>query len=551
MARKSRKQNTTVNPQEDARCWKAAVYIRLSVGDTKTGSGSIETQKLIIDRYLQQHPDILVIDTYIDNGCTGTNFNRPSFQRMLSDIEEGRINCVVVKDLSRLGRNSIDTGYYIEQYFRVKNVRFIAVNEQFDTADPESADQGILLPLRNMINEAYSLDIGRKIKAQQRQAMKDGKFVGGRAPYGYKKAEHDCHQLVIDPNTAPIVLQMFQWAAEGCGLNTIVLKLNEAGFITPSHYKKLCGEYTNDKQLGNGRWQTFTVAKILHSQIYTGDLAQGHTKTVDHKQVKTDEDLIVVEGTHEPIVSHELFDKVQTILDGKAAESKARTVKPYADNILKGKIFCGCCGKPLHWHRNTKKKTEDTYYYYCLSKTRVSKDACDGLMINEEAVMSVLTDTLLSSLDVVLGKYALHSPESKQQKTLRQEMSEKIESRTQEIGRLKQLSRNLYESFVEGIITKDEYRQFKERYDQQIQKLEPEVEQLKHGLAAMEAHRLKCESLARDAAAIRKNRGLTAELVERLIDKVVIDPSKEFHISLRFSSEYNEYMEVLNRCRNM
>ncbi len=165
--------------------------------------------------------------------------------------------------------------------------------------------------------------------------------------------------------------------------------------------------------------------------------------------------------------------------------------------------------------------------------------------------MSVLTDTLLYSLDVVLGKYALHSPESSHQKALRQEMSEKIESRTQEIGRLKQLSRNLYEGFVEGIITKDEYRQFKERYDQQIQKLEPEVEQLKHGLAAMEAHRLKCESLARDAAAIRKNRGLTAELVDRLIDQVVIDPSKEFHISLRFSSEYNEYMEVLNRCRNM
>lgn len=132
----------------------------------------LPSERAIINRYLQQHPDIMVVENYIDNGCTGTNFNRPGFQRMLSDIEDGRINCVVVKDLSRLGRNSIDTGYYIEQYFRMKNVRFIAVNEQFDTADPESASMGILLPLRNMINEAYSLDIGRKIKAQQRQAMR-------------------------------------------------------------------------------------------------------------------------------------------------------------------------------------------------------------------------------------------------------------------------------------------------------------------------------------------------------------------------------------------
>ena len=194
MARKSRKETAAVAVQEaDAAC-RAAIYVRLSVEDTHTHSVSIETQQMIIARYLEQYPEISVYDTYIDNGATGTNFHRPGFQQMLSDIEAGHVNCVIVKDLSRLGRNTIDTGYYIEQYFRIRNIRFIAVNENFDTVAPEDAHSGIIIPLRNMINEAYALDIGRKIRAQQRQAMKDGKFIGARTPYGYLKAEDDCHQ---------------------------------------------------------------------------------------------------------------------------------------------------------------------------------------------------------------------------------------------------------------------------------------------------------------------------------------------------------------------
>ena len=257
MARKSRKETAAVVVQEaDATC-RAAIYVRLSVEDTHTHSVSIETQQMIIARYLEQYPEISVYDTYIDNGATGTNFHRPGFQQMLSDIEAGHVNCVIVKDLSRLGRNTIDTGYYIEQYFRIRNIRFIAVNENFDTANPEDAHSGVIIPLRNMINEAYALDIGRKIKAQQRQAMKDGKFIGARTPYGYLKAEEDCHQLIIDPVAAVVVQRMFRWASEGAGLNTIAVRLNEAGILTPSHYKKMQGKITHENLLGNGKWRRF------------------------------------------------------------------------------------------------------------------------------------------------------------------------------------------------------------------------------------------------------------------------------------------------------
>lgn len=202
MARKSRKETAQAFvPEVDTTC-RAAIYVRLSVEDTHTRSASIETQQMIIAQFLERNPDIQVFDTYIDNGATGTNFHRPAFQQMLSDIEAGFVNCVIVKDLSRLGRNTIDTGYYIEQYFRIRKIRFIAINENFDTSASEDPHSGIIIPLRNMINEAYALDIGRKIKAQQRQAMKDGKFIGARTPYGYLKAPDDCHQLIVDPVAA-------------------------------------------------------------------------------------------------------------------------------------------------------------------------------------------------------------------------------------------------------------------------------------------------------------------------------------------------------------
>lgn len=395
MARKSRKETAAVAVQEaDAAC-RAAIYVRLSVEDTHTHSVSIETQQMIIARYLEQYPEISVYDTYIDNGATGTNFHRPGFQQMLSDIEAGHVNCVIVKDLSRLGRNTIDTGYYIEQYFRIRNIRFIAVNENFDTVAPEDAHSGIIIPLRNMINEAYALDIGRKIRAQQRQAMKDGKFIGARTPYGYLKAEDDCHQLIIDPVAAVMVQRMFRWASEGAGLNTIAVRLNEAGVLTPSHYKKMQGKITHENLLGSGKWQTRTVGVILRSEVYTGDLVQGQTKTVDHRQVKADaEEWTVVRDTHEAIISREQFAAVQEILNQTASRAKAREVKAYTPNLLKGKVFCAHCGGSLHRQRNIRKKSDDVYFYHCLSQSRISKDACPGVTIREDALLDMLADML-------------------------------------------------------------------------------------------------------------------------------------------------------------
>lgn len=552
MARKSRKESAQVMVQETVSTCRAAIYVRLSVEDSHTHSASIETQQMIIAQFLERNPDIQVYDTYIDNGTSGTTFHRPAFQKMLSDIEAGLVNCVIVKDLSRLGRNTIDTGYYIEQYFRLRNIRFIAVNENFDTFAPEDAHAGIIIPLRNMINEAYALDIGRKIKAQQRQAMKDGKFIGSRTPYGYLKAPDDCHQLIIDPVAAPVVQKMFQWASEGAGLNTITVRLNEAGHLPPSHYKNTQGIITHENLMGNGNWNTRTVAKILHAQVYTGDLVQGRTKIVDHQQVEASEmEWTVVRGTHEPIISHELFETVQHILEKTAQQSKERGIREYTPNILKGKVFCACCGGSLHRQRNIRKKSADVYNYYCLTNSRVGKERCPGVLIREEILLDSLADMLQNALETALGSYALSLVELPQQTAERTDLKEKIASRKQEIQRVNGLIRSLYENLIQGILSKEEYITYKGKYESRIQQLTEEVAHLEKGLKALDKQIAQYRALKRDSDDLRENRELTAALIDRLIDRVEVSKDKQITVHYRFESEFDSNEEVLNRCKNM
>ncbi len=552
MARKSRKDTVSAPvPEVNENC-RAAIYIRLSVEDKHTRTVSIETQQLIIAQFLERNPEISVYHTYIDNGATGTNFQRHGFQRMLSDIEAGFVNCVIVKDLSRLGRNTIDTGYYIETWFPQRNIRFIAVNENYDTANPDDTAYGILIPLRNMINEAYALDIARKIKASQRQMMKDGKYIGAQTPYGYLKAKNDCHQLIIDPATAPVVRHMFQWAYEGAGLNTIVLRLNEAGVMTPSHYKFSVGEICNEKQLGSGKWQTFTVTKILRGEVYTGDLVQGHTTIIDHKQVPAGpENLTVVRDTHEAIVSRELFDAVQKKLDATAQANKSRTVKPYTANILKGKIFCAYCGGGLHRQRCQRKKTADRYVFHCLTNSRIAHGTCRGVLIYEDALMEALTGIILDNLDVVLGKYALCLEAPAKQRKTREELGQKIVCKRQEQARLRDHARGLYESLTLGEIDKDDYFSLRERYDSRLAQITEDLQQLEKGLAAIDAQIKETQKLRHDAECIRKDRALTAELIDRLIERITVTPEKQITVQMKFQSEYDSYGEVLEKCRAM
>lgn len=552
MARKSRKNQTAAPVCDTSLYIRTALYIRLSVEDNKKRGHSIENQKLVLENFLAGRPEFVVCNTYVDNGATGTNFHRPGFQQMLSDIEAGLIDCVIVKDLSRLGRNSIDTGYYIEQYFRVHQIRFIALTDQFDTADASNLHGGIMLPLKNMINEAYALDIGRKIKAQARQAMKDGEYIGARAPYGYQKDPENCHKLLIDPEAAEVVFQIFQWAYEHVGLNDIARRLNEQGIQTPSHRKHATGEITHENLIGSGKWQTRTVAKILDSEVYTGDLVQGKTKIVDHRQVQADGDnLIIATNTHEAIISHEVFEAVKVYRRQVCEESKAHEIDPYTPNIFKGKVFCAHCGGSLHRQRNKRKKGPDVYLFHCLTKSRIDRNGCLGVSVTEKDLLTAVVAILQQELTVALGNYSFVLEAEIKRKKERDDLKAGISAKKQEIDRNRRFVRSLYENFVQKVLTSEEYFTMKKDYEAAIATLSDEISTLENGLAVMDAQLAKYRELEQDAKVLEKDHTLTAALIDRLIERIEITHDKEIRVSFRFKSEFEEYGKAVEQCRNL
>ena len=470
MARKSRKGvSAPAQPKKGyIKIWRTALYIRLSVEFNGKRGDSLETQRQIMEAYTVLCPDIEVVGVYTDNGATGRTFEREAFQRMLGDIEAGKINCIVVKDLSRLGRNTIDTGYYIEKYFPLHGVRFIAVNDQFDSEDGENSGNHLIVPLKNMINEAYATDISKKVRAQQNQAMRDGEFVGARPPYGYRKDPENCHRLLVNEDTAPIVRQIFQWTLDGVALNVIVKRLNEGGVMTPGYYHASCGLFSYDNKLaGSGKWQTRTVGKILADQVYTGDMVQGKHTNVGHKQVATKPaDWIVVRNTHEPLVSREVFAKAQAVREKAAQRGKSPAKKvPYTENILRGRVFCGCCGKNLHRQRH-----QCGYYvYHCISNDRIGKGACEAkVYVREPDLFNAILTIIRQKAEVMMGEALRLKRCDGKIAAQKAQVDQKIADLGQETQKYKALLAGLYESFVKGILTKAEYLELREDYSGKI-----------------------------------------------------------------------------------
>ena len=419
----------------------------------------------------------------------------------------------------------------------LKDAPIVVLDEATAYADPENEEK-MEAAIAELVKGKTLVVIAHKLPAI--------------TPYGYLKAKDDCHQLIIDPVAAVVVQRMFRWASEGAGLNTIAVRLNEAGILTPSHYKKMQGKITHENLLGSGKWQTRTVGVILRSEVYTGDLVQGQTKTVDHRQVKADaEEWTVVRDTHEAIISREQFAAVQEILNQTASRAKAREVKAFTPNLLKGKVFCAHCGGSLHRQRNIRKKSDDVYFYHCLSRSRISKDACPGVTIREDALLDMLADMLQDALDTALGQYTLSLAELPRQAADRAELREKITSRKQEIQRLRGIVRSLYENLVQGVLTKDEYFDYKEKYESRIADLAVEMEQLEDGLRTMDAQVEQHRALEQDAAQIKTDRALTGALIERLIDRIEVSHDKQITVRYRFQSEFETYAEVLEQCRNM
>ncbi len=536
MARKSRKNIAVVEEAPAIKVWRAALYIRLSVEFNGKRGDSLETQRQIMEAYVTLCPDIEVAEIYIDNGISGQTFERAAFQHLLNDIEAGKIDCVVVKDLSRLGRNTIDTGYYIEKYFPLHQVRFIAVNDQYDSEDGENSANHMIVPLKNMINEAYAADISRKVAAQQRQAMRDGEFVGSRPPYGYRKDPDNCHHLLVNEDTAPTVRQIFQWAAEGVALNDMVKRLNEAKVPTPGHYLASVGLITNQRLMGSGKWQTWTVGKILEAEVYTGDMVQGKSRTVGRKQVSTAPmDWIVVRDTHEALVSREMFELVQAVRQNAAVKYTVTEKKPYTENILQGRVFCGCCGKNLH-----RQKSHGRYFYRCITNDRLGKDACPGDIryLKEADLFDTILIVIRQKAGAVMGSGLYLKRQDSKIAAKKAAVDREIDQLRGETEKNQALLKGLYENFVTGILTRAEYLELKEDYSGKVRTAVERVRELQAQQSELEALVKDCASLADKLATAEKDKALTARLVEQVIERVTVSGPGDVAIQFRFEDSF-------------
>ena len=373
-----------------------ALYIRLSKEDENEGpSQSVTNQKSLLNEFVQQHR-LSVYDTYIDDGWSGTSFDRPDFQRMIGDIEAKKVNMVITKDLSRLGRDYIMTGHYMERYFPEKRVRYISLLDGIDTGVESSAND--ITPFRAIMNDMYAKDISKKIKSVKRDKQRKGQFIGGKPMYGYKMHPTEKNKIVIDEEVAPVVRRIFAMALEGMSCRKIAATLNEKGVPTPATY---CGWNMGRKGPYAGLWSSERISEMLQNETYLGNMVQGRTVKISYKSkkcLKQDrENWVVVEGTHEPLVDAETFRKVRMLVNSRK-HTRSRTYY----FLLKGLIFCHECGYPLAVLNRKNAAGEDVLYFVCRTYQRFTKaGVCSCHSIKEKTV----TDAVIAKVREVCEAY--------------------------------------------------------------------------------------------------------------------------------------------------
>lgn len=463
----------------------AAMYLRLSrddsdIGDVTGGKGtlksesnSIGNQRELIRAYIHEQQDIELYDIYVDDGFSGSNFDRPEFKRMMNDVEAGRVNCVIVKDLSRFGRDYIESGRYIQKVFPALGVRFIALTDHYDSFHADAGESGIVLPVKNFINDSYCRDISTKVKSQFEVKRKNGECIAPFALYGYRKAENNKNQLVMDEYAADIVKQIFEWKMDGMAVSAIAKKLNGLGVLSPKEYKKSIGSNYKGGFSGavKSMWSSSTVKRILTNEMYLGHLVQGKTQKINYKLKKSvekpKEEWIKVENTHEPIISQDNFLIVQNLLK---VDSRVSPVTEKS-SLFTGLLFCGDCGEQMIRRVNRYKDTQKVYYI-CSTKNR--SEGCTRHSVEEEKLKELLLEPIRRYANCFLEEKRVF------EKSLELETNfESIVRYDTEIARLKQeqdkyysLCSGLYEDLRREIITKEEFERLHSEFKRKASEFE-------------------------------------------------------------------------------
>lgn len=366
--------------------WNVAVYLRLSIEDNESiESNSIVNQRELVEQYISSKSDLELVDYYIDDGYSGTNFNRPGFERLLQDMKNKKINCIIVKDLSRFARNHIEADMYFENIFPVLNIRFISVIENIDSFENPDSMDNLIVPFKNLLNDAYAKDISKKVKSALTAKRLNGEFIGTSATYGYIKNPKDKHKLIIDEEASKHVVQIFNGIIEGKTVSEIANELNKNNILTPAAYKRKNEPESNNIETDK-RWNAKMINKMLKDRIYVGDLIQGKKKVENyrsHKLITTKKDeWIIIQNNHEPIISKDKFDKVQEIIEkNKCARSNKE--KDLFYRFLK----CSDCGDSF-----TLRKVKNYEYYHCTSYVR--NGSCTSHSIRKDKLAEIVLEEL-------------------------------------------------------------------------------------------------------------------------------------------------------------
>ena len=537
----------------------AAIYLRLSQEDgdisasDKSESNSISTQRDLIQAFLKKQPDIDCAAEFCDDGYTGTNFERPGFEKMMTAVREKRIDCIVVKDLSRFGRDYIESGKYIQKIFPMLGVRFIAINDSYDSADTENHANDFVLPFKNLINDSYCRDISIKSRTNLEVKRRNGEFVNNFAAYGYMRSPDDKHRLIVDEEAAAVVRNIFNWKQDGWNAQQIADHLNELHIPSPMEYKRKCGHNfrTSFKTSAVAKWSAVAVFRILKNAVYMGVLEQGKTTTPNYKVktrlVKEASRWARVENAHEAIIAPAQFELVQGLLgmDTRRAENKEK-LYPFA-----GLIFCADCQSPMV-HRATTINGKKYQYYVC-SGNKQDKSRCTSHSIRcglvEQAVLATVQAHISMAIDIdrAMRQVEALDWERREVRKINGQISA-VELDIEKYGRIKL---DLYEDLKDGLIDKAEYLSFKDDYDARIRAMKQQMDSLLSQKSAIEGGLTNAQSWFIQFRKYENIETLTRNTIVSLIERIEIGAGKDISVKFRHADQFAAALEYLERNEQM
>lgn len=528
--------------------YRTAMYLRLSREDgDKSESDSIANQRALINEYLKTQPNLCCVDEFVDDGYSGANFQRPAFSRMVEDLKSGAVNCIVLKDLSRFGRNYIEVGRYLEQIFPMLGVRVIAINDGYDSADKATSHDAIMLPIKNLMNDIYCRDISVKIKSQLDTKRKRGEFVGNFAMYGYIRDPKDRGKLLIDTYSSQIVRQIFSWKLNGINEQRIADRLNAMGVLSPLEYKKQQGVpiSENFKKKEKALWSYQAISRILKNETYTGTMVQGKTRKADHRSGRviplSPDQWIRKENTHDAIVDKQCFELVQELMkmDTRSCVGQGMV------GLFSGLIECADCHSPMIAKFN---RVGDKEYRYYICGGYKKKRRCSTHIVSYKKVYDVILQTLQAQIFLTedIKRLLDQSKKTPQRKIIFSVWEQQRSDFQDQLSYYKSIKEKLFEDYAEDLLTKAEYLEYSQLYATKTEQTEKAIRELDQKIRSSERS-VSDHSWMNSFIKHRNITELDRRCVVEMIKKIQIDSLGGVHVTFRFEERLNEALKEISQ----